>query len=145
MDITSYEAILSETTVNPQKNGLDIYVPQAWVVEGEERISYTTLIRLIECCREYHWKKDIYYKYGCIDSICGQINANFIRPIYPNKVISIKYNLRCVMTKKYIIEFLIYDDLNEMCGYVTMVQYFYNPINGMTINAPRGFSKEEIN
>lgn len=142
MDITTFDNLLTQTEVITIQNGLKIKIPQAWIIKGERRLSYTTLLRLTECCREYHWQKDIISLNNSLDSICGQINANFLKPIQADQLICITYEIRCVLEKKYILDFYIYDSKNNLCGYVDMVSYFYEPHKEITVFAPKDLHKE---
>lgn len=136
MDITSLATLLKQTKVVFKENGMEIYVPQSWIVEGEKRLSYTTLIRLTECCREYHWEKDILPLNRCTDSICGHINANFSKPVNSEQVILITYKVRCVFEKKYILDLYIYDETRNLCGCVDMILYFYDSQKQISVCAP---------
>lgn len=126
MNAITLDYLFSQTRVKEFDDGLLIYVPQSWIVVGEDRLSYSTIIRLVECCREYHWKKDITIKYPLLDSICGQINANFFKPISAEQFVKIKYSISFVSDKKYMLNFLLHDSSEILCGYVEMVLYFYD-------------------
>lgn len=141
MDITSLEVLLSQTEILFRENGIEVKIPQSWIIEGEDRISYTTLLRLIECCREYHWKKDILPLNYSVDSICGQINASFSKPLAAEQMILITYKIRCVFEKKYLIDFYIYDSNGYLSGYVDMMLYFYDPEKGITMSVPYNLVK----
>lgn len=124
MDITTYDGLVKETQVEQLEDGLIIYVPSNWVVDGEKRLSYTTITRLIECCREYHWKKDILSIDHDIDSICGGFEAKFIRIIVSNSKVFIRYKVIYVFEKKYILDFEVLDNYQTICAYIRMEIYF---------------------
>jgi len=91
MDITSLANLLRENTnVLRLSDGLRLVSEAAWVVSGETKLSYTTLIRLVECCREHHWEKDIRPQLNDnnnIDATCKDVQARFIQPVKVGQII----------------------------------------------------------
>lgn len=133
MDTTTYIALKNETQITEKDNGLIIFVPLSWIVDNEERVSYTTLIRLVECCREYHWSKDVTKKNILLDSICGSINSSFIKTVKGDSTITIIYSIKKVERKKYTIEFVIADEMDDICCVFEMIAFFYDSIAGQAI------------
>lgn len=124
MDVTSYEELINETEVRRiGDNGLSIFCPSKWVISSENRLSYTTIIRLVECCREFHWYRDI-VNIGNVDSICKNINAQFFAPIIADAIVVIKFKLRYIFANKYSLDFFVYDQQNQLCCMVSMECYF---------------------
>src|SRR5438067_7182998 len=105
MDPTSLSSLLDETGVTFTSNGLIVVIQHSWILAGENRLSYTTLLRLIECCREHHWNTDIMpeAKDRSIDSITRSISGSFIRPIIVGDTISITYRVVEIRRRAYIL------------------------------------------
>lgn len=136
MEVTSYLNLKKETLVIEKEDGITVFIPSSWVIEGEERVSYTTIIRLIECCREYHWIKDIQSLDRNLDSICGTINAKFVKTIEINSTVNITYLVKSVLEKKYILEFIITDENGAICSSIDMISFFYNPVKHSSTKIP---------
>jgi len=126
MDTTTYKKLCSETQVNEYDDGIEIFLQDSWIVDGEHRISYTTIIRLIECCREYHWLKDTKGCEESIDSICAHIDIKFRRPLSGNARAVIKYKVIRVFDRKYIVDFRVFNTCGQLCCYAQMTQHFYD-------------------
>ena len=99
-----------------EKNyGIIIRVQPTWAISGEKHLSYTTLTRLVECCREYHWEKDVLpliYETN-VDSICKALNAEFIKPVSIEARIFLKYEVKNIKHKSYELGIKILDVENE--------------------------------
>lgn len=147
MDLTTFDNLKRTTFVNEKKNGINVFIPSSWVVDGENRVSYTTIIRVVECCREYHWNKDM--KNKNIDSICGSINAKFIKPIEVNVTIYISYSIKDISDNKYKLLFNVTDENGETYCFIEMISFFYNPFLKKTIKVSKdmieGLKKGEKN
>ena len=59
MEPTVLENFIQNENVELLPDGIRVIVNPAWIVAGEDRLSYTTMIRLVEYCREHHWKTDV--------------------------------------------------------------------------------------
>ena len=138
MDTTTYSALKKETAVIERENGIVVFIPSAWVIGGEDRVSYTTIIRLVECCREYHWAKDIKSQNEIFDSICGNISFRFTKSIGLNSTININYSVKEAAGKKYTVEFIVMDENGETCCLAEIVSFFYNPLTRQSIEIPKG-------
>lgn len=141
MDTTTFFSLKSQTNVYEKENGIDVFIPSRWVVDGENRVSYTTIIRLVECCREFHWKKDIECINDQIDSICGTINCKFLKPIESNAVIKIRYYLIDISEKKYILEFKVIDSMKNVCCIIRMTLFFFDAIEQHSIKISENLFK----
>ena len=95
MDVTSLAALASVTKVEHKTDGIAMAVPREWIVENESRVSYTGIVRLAECCREYHWQKDILplVADGAVDSIARSVTANFSKPIEVGSELVVRYSV----------------------------------------------------
>ena len=114
MDITSLANLLRENTnVLRLSDGLRLVSEAAWVVSGETKLSYTTLIRLVECFREHHWEKDIRPQLNDnnnIDATCKDVQAQFIQPVKVGQIIDIVYAIREVRDRGYQLRFSVLDN-----------------------------------
>jgi acyl-CoA thioesterase FadM len=130
LDVTSFKKLAEEEKVILHSDGIVVTARREWIIEGEDRLSYTTLIRLIECCREYHWQKDILPLTSdkSVDSICKILTCNFANPISVGSLIFVKYQIISVRRRSYTIRFKVYDTKNDMlCANCDMVCVFYDP------------------
>ncbi|HKT40506.1 MAG TPA: hypothetical protein VJR48_19190, partial [Ktedonobacterales bacterium] len=76
MQPTTLEGLLAEGGVRCFAGGLEVEVQRAWIVAGEDRLAYTAIVRLVECCREWHWQSDILPHAGgaLLDSITKSLS-----------------------------------------------------------------------
>lgn len=136
---TTLAELVRQSDVAPDARGLKLLVPKSWIVEGEDRLSYTTILRLVECCREHHWQTDIKPWSGCItvDSICRTAMADFREAVHVGAKISITYKVIEVGTKSYALEFTVHDDVTRsVCAIVRIVSVFYDPVRRRSIVPP---------
>lgn len=139
METTSLVNLLKEEGVTQTPNGLILTIHPSWIVEGEDRLSYTTLIRLIECCREYHWQNDITSKCGetLVDSTCKTLTANFIKAIPVESRISINYYVIEVRRKGYLLKFTVTNAEDQtLYAELEIVSIFYDPVKRTSIVPP---------
>jgi len=140
MEPTSLNMLMQTGCVVADLNGLTITIPPSWIIEGEDRLSYTTLVRLIECCREYHWQTDILPKINSnisLDSICKSIYGEFISPILVDSVISITYLITDIRRKGYSLRFEVRNTENQtLCAKFDLVSIFYDPVTRKSIVPP---------
>jgi acyl-CoA thioesterase FadM len=131
MDTTTLKSLLKSGNVTCSPEGLRVTVNPKWIVEGEDRLSYTTLIRLVECCRELHWNSDIliHTKGTMIDSVTKLIRGDFLHPILPGNIVSITYHVTAVRQKSYELRFDVQNVANgTLCATFNIVSVFYDPI-----------------
>lgn len=121
-------------------NGLILTIPKSWIIEGEDRLSYTTLVRLIECCREHHWQTDITQNIKnnmSLDSICKSLLGEFIKPIMVGSVISISSRVTDIRRKGYSLRFEVRDaNTQTLYAKFDMVSIFFDPIAHKAIAPP---------
>ena len=120
-------------------NGLELEIVAKWVVDGEDRLSYTSLIRLIECCREYHWETDInsLIEKHELDSITKTISVEFSKPIFIGNRIAITYRIIEVRNRGYSLGFQIDNiTLKNVSAQCYMVSVFYNPLTHSVTSPP---------
>lgn len=79
MDFVKYSHFFSECSVHIIScRHIRFIVTDSMVIEGENRLSYITILKFCEALRDYFWE---YVANGVCDSICKQINSNFFSPI----------------------------------------------------------------
>lgn len=130
MEITTLNSLQKLKLVTESDNGIIIHVQKSMIIRGENRLSYSTIFRLIECCREYHWIKDIkpFINRNKIDSICKSIKGEFKAPIIPQTDIYIFYKVSEIRSKGYLINFWIKDVISErLLAKIWMVNVFVSP------------------
>jgi len=112
-------------------------VPMHWILEGENRVSYTALIRMAECCREYHWQKDIKpYVPKSLDSTLKNFEAEFFKPLPLQQDICVLYNVGEVRNKGYSLHIRVLDHFkNDVYAKLAMVCVFYDLQTGV-VTAP---------
>ncbi|CAG0960618.1 hypothetical protein METP3_00804 [Methanosarcinales archaeon] len=144
MEPASFDCIIKTGYVKCNQDRLTVIIPPSWIVLGEDRLSYTSLVRLIECCREYHWKKDILSKINIeefpLDSICKLLSGEFTNPILVGSTISISYSITEVRRKGYTLKFEVRNSNNILCAKFILVSIFYNPVNQKSIIPPASVS-----
>jgi acyl-CoA thioesterase FadM len=140
MDLTTLKDLVKSGDVVYGAEGLRITINPKWIIEGEDRLSYTTLIRLIECCREFHWNSDvlIHTKGLLIDSITKLIKGDFLHPILTGTIMSITYHVIAVRHKSYELRFEVRNTAdNTLCAVFNMVSVFYDPILHQSFTPPK--------
>jgi acyl-CoA thioesterase FadM len=140
MDITSLTNLLSESAhVSCLDDGLRVVIEPAWIVSGESKLSYTTLLRLVECCREHHWQKDIRCRLNghSIDTTCKTIHSRFIKSIEASQSIDIVYSVEDVRTHSYRMRLLVLDS-PRLIQYaeIELVLVFVLPDEGDVVPPP---------
>jgi acyl-CoA thioesterase FadM len=140
MDTTTLQNLLKENSdILCLDDGLRIGVDPSWVVANESKLSYTTIIRLIECCREYHWQKDIEpHLLGLkIDSTCRFIKGDFYVPIKINEMLDIVYQVSEIHKRSYILHFSVRTcDRTITHTEMELVLVFWDPLNNEPVTPP---------
>lgn len=140
METTTFARLMQTGCVIGDQNGLTITIPSSWIIKGENRLSYTTLVRLIECCREYHWQTDILPNTKnnvSLDSICKSLYGEFINPILVGSVISITYLVIDIRRKGYSLRFEVRNTKTQtLCAKFDLVSVFYDPVTRKSIAPP---------
>jgi len=129
MEPTTIQKLLEARSATVLHCGISIQTQPTWVVKGETHLSYTTLTRLIECCREHHWQTDVvpYLSSATLDSICKSISAEFLRPVPVSTTIIINYEVKQIRSKSYELHFkIISDDRQTIYAVFNIVFVFYD-------------------
>lgn len=139
MDITSLSRLLEEGGVTYNSDGLTVTIHPSWIIEGEDRLSYTTLVRLVECCREHHWNIDILSRAEGVpvDSICKSITGQFVSAIPVGSMVSITYRVAGVRRKGYSLKFEVRDAADgTLRAEFELVSVFFDPVACKAVAPP---------
>lgn len=139
MEPTTLEILADSNKISFFPTSMLVTCSPKWVVSGENRISYTTIIRLVECCREYHWKKDIlvFSEQQNLDSITASIQGEFIHPIPVGCDILIGYRITDFSKRKYKLCVELSDSSGEkVFARIFLILVFYDPDKGQSISPP---------
>ena len=124
--IRTYKDFLLENgNVELLNNGLTFEIKKNWIIKGENRLSYISIMKLIEYCREYHWEKDFLSIDKTLDSITKEIHTYFNKPLFCGNTATIQYKIVFIDTYSYVIDFHIY--MKEIkTSEIKMKCVFYN-------------------
>ena len=141
MQPTSLAGLLAEGGVRRFVGGLEVVVQPAWIIAGEDRLAYTAIVRLVECCREWHWESDIIPHAGGapLDSITKSIHGEFTRPIAVGSLLRITHQVIAVAPRSYQLRFQLATQRPEQqCAILEMVSVFYDPARAAVAEPPPG-------
>ena len=153
MQPTTLAGLLAEGDVRQFAGGLEVVVRRAWIVAGEDRLAYTAIVRLVECCREWHWQADILPRVGGapLDSISKSLTAVFSNPIMLGSVLRITHQVVAVRPRGYQLRFTLatHDpdrpgqpaqpaQPTQQCATLEMVSVFYDPERAVAAEPPPG-------
>lgn len=139
MQPTTLEGLLAEGGVRCFAGGLDVEVRRAWIVAGEDRLAYTAIVRLVECCREWHWQSDILPHAGDapLDSITKSFAAEFTHPIALGSLLRITHQVIDVRPHSYRLRFALTTlHPEQLCATLEMVSVFYDPVREAVAEPP---------
>lgn len=141
---STLKQLREEVDVEFLDRGLKFPILESWVVPGETRVSYTTITQLVECCREYHWQKDIdpLAPPGTLDSITKNLHLEFHQPIPTKSTISIVYRILEVRQRAYRLGFSVSTDNENNLSTAEMVSVFCQPNVADAIRPPKRVSQE---
>ena len=138
--LVSYKLFIlnyTPATILPE-NGYKVKIEKPMIISGESRLSYVTIMRIIENCREIHWEYDIIKNNTDkiqIDSICKNIYVDYFKPITIDTVILVTYKILNVKESSYELLFQITDENHCFCS-AKMVCVLIDSINGQVISFP---------
>ncbi len=132
------EKLLEYPEIKKLANGLLVIIHSEWVVSGERRMSYTTALKLVECCREYHWIKDVVSKSDTqADSTVRNLSGEFKAPILIGDKVSILYYISNIGNKSYTLKV----DLAKRQTYLPQASFslvnVFLDANGNSTNIPQ--------
>ncbi|MGE5333863.1 MAG: acyl-CoA thioesterase [Nitrososphaerota archaeon] len=141
MQPTTLAGLLAEGGVRRFAGGLEVDVRRAWIIAGEDRLAYTAIVRLVECCREWHWESDVLSHAGGapLDSITKSLQGEFVRPIALGSLLRITHQVIAVRPRSYQLRFqLVTGDPEQLCATLEMVSVFYDPVRAAVAEPPPG-------
>lgn len=145
MEPTTLVGFLETGAVQVANDGLRFIPRTSWVVDGEDRLSYATIVRLFECCREVHWQRDILPNLedaSPVDTTCTSLSARFLRPIIVGRSFTIRYAVTAISEKRYVLTLTILDiGDNEICAEGVLELAFYDPSARKAVIPPRAISE----
>lgn len=139
MQPTTLTGLLAEGGVRPFTGGLEVVVQRAWIVPHEDRLAYTAIVRLVECCREWHWQSDILPHAGDapLDSITKSFRGEFVHPIAVGSLLQITHQVIAVRPRSYQLRFRLATlDPEQHCATLEMVSVFYDPVQAAVAEPP---------
>jgi len=139
MDVISFDSLRNQGNLVLKNDGIIVKAKKSWIIAGEDRLAYTTIIELVECCREYHWQKDInsVIQGESLDSICRKISCDFMKPILSETEVFIKYNVIDVGKKSYSLKLSIFDKFGDhLYADITLISVFYDAISNKSLIPP---------
>lgn len=142
MEETTFRQLLGKENIVRKEHGFGLKASPDWIVRGEDHLSYTTIIRLAECCREYCWSRlllDSAYP-PAPDVICKSVEADFRRPILAGTEIDLSCVVFNFSDKSFRLSVLFIDaGTGAFYAKVTLLLVFYDPEKKKSIPAPQGF------
>jgi len=139
MQPTTLGGLLTEGGVRCFAGGLEVEVRRAWIVAGEDRLAYTAIVRLVECCREWHWQSDILPHAGGapLDSITKSLSGEFVHPIALGSLLRITHQVIDARPRSYRLRFeLTTLQPEQLCATLEMVSVFYDPAREAVAEPP---------
>jgi len=140
MEVTTLARLIDEGCVSCAADALTITITPSFIVAGEDRLSYTSLIRLIEGCREYHWQADIapLIKTTSLDTICRSLTAQFVKVILVGTTVRIEWKITEVRNRAYTVRFDVRDArASYLCAQCDLVSVFYDPQTHAAVTPPK--------
>ena len=146
MQPTTLAGLLAEGEMRQFAGGLEVVVQRAWIIAGEDRLAYTAIVRLVECCREWHWQLDILPHAGGapLDSITRSLTAEFTHPIALGSTLRITHQVVAVRPRGYQLRFTLatrdadqpQEHPEQQCATLDMVSVFYDPARETVAEPP---------
>jgi acyl-CoA thioesterase FadM len=108
---------------------LRVQVPTDWPAEGEKRIGYVSILRLVESVRELHWRRDLkaYADPARVDSITRTLTADFVGPVMADTQIVCDYDLIWVRSRSYGLRVTLADGRGNDLARVELANVFIDP------------------
>lgn len=140
MEPTTLDGLLATPGATVFPEGIRVVVSDSWIVSGEDRLSYASVIRLAECCREHHWKQDLASLAAKLDSVVGRCDASFMKPVIAGSRIELCYAVTRVGERSYECTITIgpvgrYGAIPQ--ARIVLTNVFYDPYSRGAIAPPR--------
>jgi acyl-CoA thioesterase FadM len=108
---------------------LVVRVPTDWPADGEKRIGYVSIMRLVESARELHWRRDIapVADLNRLDSITKSLTADFQRPVLADTEIFCCYEVTWLRPRSYGLRVTLREEDGEILAHVDLTSVFIDP------------------
>jgi acyl-CoA thioesterase FadM len=118
---------------------LRIRIDPEWALPGEDRIGYTTIVRLVECLRELHWTRDVIPVIGgaAVDTITRRLELDFQGPVLVGSDVVGTYGVATVRNRSYVVTVLL-EDRSRRTALVngSLVSVFYDATAHAPVECP---------
>lgn len=108
---------------------LRVRVPADWPADGENRIGYVSILRLVEATRELHWRTDVapHADSTRLDSITKSVTAEFLSPVIADTEITCAYTLSWVGSRSYGLRVTLAGERGDQLAAVELASVFIDP------------------
>jgi acyl-CoA thioesterase FadM len=108
---------------------LIVRVPTDWPADGEKRIGYVSVLRLVESARELHWRRDIapVADPQRLDSITRSLTADFQRPVYADTEVWCGYEISWLRPHSYGLRVTLRDERGGILARIDTTSVFIDP------------------
>lgn len=106
-----------------------VRVPTDWPAEGEKRIGYVSILRLVESARELHWRRDVapHADLERLDSITKSATADFVRPVMADTYVACDYELTWLRPRSYGLRVTLADEDGDTLARIELTSVFVDP------------------
>jgi acyl-CoA thioesterase FadM len=113
-----------------------VRVPTDWPIEGEKRIGYVSILRLAECTRELHWRRDMapLVDMTRLDSITRSVTADFKHPVIADAQIRCGYAVSWLRQRSYGLRITVSEEDGETLALIDLANVFIDPGTVQPIN-----------
>lgn len=131
---------LEATGVAVDRNDhVEFQIEPAWCVAGEDRVGFAGIVRLIECVREWHWRRDVAAVSAdvTLDSITKALEVEFISPVRPGRVVRGECAVVAAGEKSYTVEVKLCEEPSgDLLAVGRLVSVFYDDGAGASVTPP---------
>lgn len=106
-----------------------VRIPTDWPADGEKRIGYVSILRLVECARELHWRRDVapHADIARLDPITKSATADFARPIMADAQVTCEYAVTWLRPRSYGLRVNIADEDGGTLARVDLASVWVDP------------------
>jgi acyl-CoA thioesterase FadM len=123
-------------------------IQPGWAAEGEDRVGYATIARLVECVRELHWRLDVLpvTRGDTLDTITRRIEVDFWSPLLVGADVVGRYGVESIRPRSYQLTVSIASDsTGEPLMGAILTNVFYDPLLRSAIPCPPGVKRALLN
>ena len=106
-----------------------VRIPTDWPADGEKRIGYVSILRLVECTRELHWRRDVapHADTARLDPITKSATADFASPIMADAQVACEYAVTWLRPRSYGLRVKIVDEDGGTLAQVDLASVWVDP------------------